>query len=159
MTKSITSRFRFVIWVEKILTYGFVIFLTILIFKYSIKRDFHESDFYLIALGVYLMVLVILFFKYQSFHDLKRITVEENGIRIKYLLKKKEEYVTFQEVKKFKKFRYARYSYAGPASYYDVLEIILENDEIIELNASYYSNYSQLKSMIYKNYKAIKKNS
>jgi hypothetical protein len=157
LKKIITSKFRFAFWFEIFISFGLIITLIALIFYSVLINTALLTDYYFISFGILLIFFVFGLFKYQTFHDLKIIKVDEEGIRIKYLLKKEEEFVSYARVQGFKKFRYPISTKAGTIAYTNVLEISLDNNEMIELNASYYSNFGLLKSRIYKYYKESKR--
>ena len=150
---SVISRFRTGFWIRQFLQYVGGLFVTVFCFIASIDNgriDFRHAGFWM---GSFMLILFALFFVKFIFEELKRLTVTDSGIHIKYLISKRTVFVPFAEIKKFTTKHIRQRVGAMQSDGFSELEIELYDGRLIVFDEDQFDNYSDIKNYIYQNRK------
>lgn len=147
----VVSKFRTGYWIRQFINYvgGLLIIGLCIYFSFDNgKLDYRNALFWLAVLGILSLILHVLYF---LFSELKRLTVTENGIEIKYFVTKKIEFIAYNEILNFTTRRITHKQGAVRTAGYHELEIQLTKDRLITFSEDQFDNYNEIKNFIYLN--------
>jgi hypothetical protein len=148
---TITSKFRTNYWIFQLTTLIGGTLLIGLLYYLSLengKVNYNNGLFWIAAMSSIGLALSVLYF---LFSELKQITLGDEGIEINYILTKNKTNIPYHHIEGLTSKRIKMRVGSEPSPGYQELEIQLTNGQIITINENQFSNFKELKYLIYQN--------